>query len=223
MIEQTAETRIVPVAPAPPNAVEHGGTVFVPNSEGHLVPLASIKPTDLLMDEVVRKILSYGEPLSAQIARFKQHSFDDVDAFVDLLAQHFGAKLGGRKGNTTLMTIDGLIKVQVAVADNIVFGPELQTAKLLFDECVMEWSAGGNVNIQALIQQAFKTDKEGHVNRADLVSLMRVEIDDPRWKRAVDAIRESQRVIGSKRYIRIFTRRDSDAGWEMISLNVAGA
>lgn len=205
----------------PPNAVEHGGRMHMADTRGRLVPLESVKAVDLLMDEVVRKVVSYAEPLSEQIARYKQHSFDDVDQFVALLAQEYGAQIGGKKGNTSLTTFDGLMRVQVAVADNIIFGPELQIAKQLFDECVTEWSADSNAHIRALITKAFNTDKEGLVNRAELLSLTRVEIDDERWNRAVQAIRDAQRSIGTKRYIRVFTRPTPDAAWSPIAIDVA--
>lgn len=173
----------------PAGQVRLAGKVYMTNARGGLDPVETVKATDQLMDEVVRKVVSFAGPLSDQIARFKQHSFDDVDRYVELLAQNFGAKVGGKKGNIQLLSYDGLMKVQIAVADNVVFGPELQIAKQLFDECVTEWSADSHAHIRALISRAFNTDKEGLVNRAELLSLTRVEIDDERWNRAVDAIR----------------------------------
>lgn len=223
MIEQTATNPIEAAVALPPNVVEHGGKKYLHDAKGSLVPVESVKTADLMMDEIVRKVVGYAEPLSAQIARFKQHSFDDVDTLVEILTLTYGAKLGGRKGNITLYTFDGLMKVQVAVADNVVFGPELQVAKQLFDECVLEWSLGSHDHIRALIGKAFNTDKEGLVNRAELLSLTRVEIDDPRWNQAVAAIRDAQRVIGSKRYIRVYTRPNVDAAWVATTLDVAGA
>ena len=223
MLEQTEKTLIAAETALPPNAQELNGKTYLPDAKGNLVPIETVKAADLLTDEVVRKIVNIAQPQSDQIARFKQHSFDDVDALVDLLAQNYGLKSGGKKGNITLYSFDGLMKVQVAVADNIVFGAELQVAKQLFDECVLEWSAGSHDHIRALITKAFNTEKEGLVNRAELLSLTRVQIDDERWNKAVDAIRDAQRVIGSKRYVRVYTRPTVDAGWTAINLGVAGS
>lgn len=221
MIEQTSENPFAASVPLPPNAREVGGKTYLPDSKGNLATIESVEIVDLLMDEVVRRVVGYALPLSAQIARFKEHSFDDVDSFVALLAQEYGSKKGGRKGNIQLLTFDGLMKVQVAVADNIVFGPELQIAKELFDQCVLEWSVGSHDHIRALIGKAFNTDKAGLVNRSELLSLTKVKIDDDRWNRAVDAIRDAQRVVGSKRYIRVFTRPSCDAEFEPVQINVA--
>lgn len=209
--------------PLPAGQVEVAGKIYMINAKGGLDPVETVKATDQLQDEVVRKIVGYALPLEAQIGRFKQHSFDDVDAYIDLLAQQFKTKPRGTKGNLQLTSYDGLLKVNIAVADNIVFGPELQIAKQLFDECVTEWSADSNPHIRALITRAFNTDNQGQVNRAELLSLTRVEIDDERWNRAVQAIREAQRVIGSKRYVRVSTRPTIEAGWTAVTLDVAGA
>lgn len=223
MTDTTLDTAPADTSHLPPGQARFGGKVYMSNAKGGFDPIETVKATDQLMDEVVRKVVGFAGPLSDQIARFKQHTFDDVDRYVELLAQDFGAKVGGKKGNIQLLSYDGLMKVQIAVADNVVFGPELQIAKQLFDECVTEWSADSHAHIRALISRAFNTDKAGLVNRAELLSLTRVEIDDERWNRAVDAIREAQRVIGSKRYMRVYTRPHVDAAWTPIVLDVAGA
>ncbi|WP_439471309.1 DUF3164 family protein [Brevundimonas sp.] len=212
-------------APAdlPAGREEVGGKIYMKNAQGGLDPEEKVKPTDHLQDLLVRTIVARALPLSVQIAEFKQGSFDDVDGYIELLAQQYGTKPRGKKGNLTLTSYDGLQKVNIAVADNVVFGPELQIAKQLFDEVVREEAGSSSDFIRAIVTRAFNTDKDGLVNRAELLSITRVEHDDPRWNRAVQAIRESQRVIGSRRYVRVFTRPSLDAGWTPVTLDVAGA
>ena len=50
-----------------------------------------------------------------------------------------------------------------------------------------------------------------------------VEIADERWKRAMDAIRESMRVIGSREYIRFYRRDRRDGPWKQVILDLASA
>ncbi|MFN3582584.1 DUF3164 family protein [Phenylobacterium sp.] len=211
-------------APAiPPGVVEVNGKPYLTDPKGTLVPLEAVKTQHRLEDEVVRKIVGYAAPLSAQIARFREHTFDDVDQFVALLEQHHGLKRGGRKGNIVLTTFDGLQKIIVQVADQIEFGAELQVAKGLVDECLTEWSAESRTEIRAIVQRAFNVDKGGLINRAELFSLLRLEIEDERWQRAMTAIRESIRVVGSKRYVRIYHRAKATDAWALISLDAATA
>src|SRR3546814_15019142 len=72
------------------------------DAKANLVPVEAIKPADLLMDETVRKITGFARDLSAQIARFKGHTFEDVNGLQALIAQEYGVTVGGRKGNITL-------------------------------------------------------------------------------------------------------------------------
>ncbi len=206
-----------------PAAIDVGGTQYLRDAKGSLVPVATVKAVDLLMDEAVRKITGFARDLSGQIARFKGHTFEDVGAFQALIAQEYGASVGGRKGNITLTTFDGCQKVQVQVSDLIEFGPELQAAKTLIDQCLNEWTADSQVELRALVNRVFQVDKEGQINRAELFMLMRVEIADERWVSAMDAIRDSIRVIGSKTYVRFYDRPAPDAAWRAITIDLAAA
>ncbi|WP_341990337.1 DUF3164 family protein [Azorhizobium sp. AG788] len=216
----------IPARSVSPGIVELNGKSYMTDAKGNLVPLALVKPVDVLMDETVRKIIGYARELSARIARFKGHTYDDICSLQALIAQDYGAKLGGSKGNITLTTYDGTERVQVQVADLIEFGPELQAAKKLVDACLSEWSEGSRDEIQAIVARAFQVEKEGTVNRAELFMLLRVEIADARWQRAMDAIRDSIRVIGSKTYFRFYEREDADGTlgeWQAISIDLARA
>jgi hypothetical protein len=103
------------------------------------------------------------------------------------------------------------------------FGPELQAAKAIIDECLIEWASGGDANIQAIVSRAFSVDKQGQINRTELFMLLRVQITDPRWLRAMEAIRDSIRVVGSRTYMRVYERSAPDAPWRAIALDMAAA
>ncbi|MGB0747155.1 MAG: DUF3164 family protein [Magnetospiraceae bacterium] len=196
---------------------------YMMDAKGRLVPEHLVKRQALLEDQMVKKILEYADALSAQIARFKGHTFDDVAAFMDLLAEEYGAKKGGAKGNVTFSTYDGCAKVQVAVQDHIAFGPELQVAKELIDACIGEWAAGSRDEIRALVNHAFEVDKPGQVKREALFALRKIEIDDPRWKEAQKAITDSIRITGSKTYVRFYRRATAQDRWRAITIDLAAA
>ncbi|WP_372859521.1 DUF3164 family protein [Sphingobium lactosutens] len=212
-----------PAAGVPAGRREIDGKVYWTNGDGGLIPDDVVKTIDKLQDELVRKIVGHALPLSSQIARFREHSFDDVDALVALLEQEYQSQRGGAKGNLVFTSYDGTLQIKVAVADNILFGPELQVAKGLVDECLREWSADSRTEIRAIITRAFDVDSQGRLNRSALFSLLRYDIADQRWQNAMKAIRDSIRVVGSKRYIRMYQRDDAQAGWQAITLDVASA
>ncbi|MFN3938712.1 MAG: DUF3164 family protein [Gemmobacter sp.] len=203
--------------------IEVGGVPHMADAEGRLVPVSLIRPEHKLEDETVRKILRHAVELSEQIARFKSHTFDDLGALEALLAQEYGRTKGGTRGNKTFMSFDGLMKVQVQVADHIDFGPQLQIAKELIDECLNEWAAEARDELRAIVTRAFNTDKAGQINRAEIFMLLRLDIADPRWTRAMEAIRAAIRVVGSKTYVRAYRRARFDAPWQAVTIDLAKA
>ena len=136
------------------------------------------------------------------------------------LAEKYGRTRGGAKGNVTFSTFDGAQQITIRVQETLTFGPELQIAKDLIDECVTEWSEGANANLRAIISDAFQVDKEGQLNTGRILSLRRVKIQDERWNRAMEAISESLQVAMSKAYIN-FREKDKHGKLINIPLDIA--
>lgn len=214
---------IYPPAPIPTGRVTVDGVERIVDGNGGLIPVSAVKDQHLLEDQLVRDEMGHAVALSEQLSRFLGHFVENLTAYEQLVAEKYGARVGGAKGNKTLMTYDGLFKITVQVADNVVFGPELQIAKSLVDECLTDWTAGSGDELKAVIQRAFNTDKEGQINRAALYSLLRLEIADPRWQSAMQAIRDAMRVVGSKSYVRFYRRESADGAWRPVTIDLAKA
>jgi hypothetical protein len=200
----------------------HGKMMALRNGKGHLVPVDQVKAEHLLEDQVVRKAFHYAAELSAQISRFKGYTLAEIAGFLDLLAQQYGVKPSA-KGNVTLMSYDQLLKVQLKIAQLFDFGPELQAAKALFDECLVEWGQESRPELFSVVQDAFNVDSAGKINRSSLFALMRLQIDDERWQRAMAALRDSMRPVGSKEYVNFYRRESLTAKWEAVTIDVAAA
>ena len=65
-------------------------------------------------------------------------------------------------------------------------------------------------------------NKEGKINTARVLGLKRLNINDEKWLRAMQAIADSVQVAGSKPYIRIYERIGDTDQYQPISLDVAG-
>lgn len=191
------------------------------DAQGRLIPEALIKPIDRERDTLVRELINKAAAVNKTLADFKTATFNNINAFIDLSVEQYDVKLGGKKGNVTLFSFDGKYKVQFAVSENIQFDERLQAAKELIDECIKEWSQGSSPEIQVLVQDAFKTDKEGNLNHGRILGLRRLDIKDERWQRAMVAIGESVQVVGSKQYVRFYQRRDGTDQYDAISMDFA--
>lgn len=191
---------------------------YMQNAKGHLIPIDKVKPIDKLRDEVVKDMIAIAVKQRADMRLAKNKLFDAFNEFVALSAQEYDVQMGGKKGNTTLLSYDGKYKVQLAVSENMVFDERLQVAKQLIDECLTDWTKDSNDNIKALINQAFQVDKEGKVSTSRVLALRSLDINDAKWDRAMDAISDAIQVTDTKEYIR-FYERDSDGAYHQISLD----
>ena len=194
---------------------------FLEDAQGGLVPVSAIKPIDLKRHEAVTSIMADTFKERDRLIEFKKSIWLRVQDFLAESAKDSGAKkYGGAKGNVTLTSFDGKYKVMVAVNDTIQFNEKLQVAKQLIDKCIASWSEGANENLRAIVDDAFNVGKSGLVSTSRVLGLRRLNIKDPTWKKAMDAITESMQVASSKTYMR-FYERQSDGSYKQIPLDVA--
>lgn len=193
---------------------------YMLDRKSRLVPISQISDFDLEMDAFVRAQVAEAFEENARIKAFKAKSFNECYAWLDLVAEKYGKTRGGAKGNVTFPSYDGSEQICIAVQDSLTFGPELQIAKELIDECISEWSVDANENLRAIILDAFAVDKEGQLSTSRILSLRRIKIDDPRWHQAMEAISESLQVAVSKTYIN-FRRKNSEGKLVNIPINIA--
>ncbi len=192
---------------------------YMRNAQGHMVPVVMINDIDIARDELVREIIGNAELLRERMASFKFDVMSDLSAFVDLSAEKYGVKMGGKKGNTTFSSFDGRYKIRIDVAECITFDERLQIAKKLVDECIHKWAEGSGAEIRALVEHAFQTDKEGKISVGRVLSLTRLKIDDEQWKSAMQAVHDSMQVAGTTTYMRIYQRIGDGEKYEQLSMD----
>ncbi|MBA4289367.1 MAG: sulfate transporter [Pseudomonas sp.] len=192
------------------------------NAQGHLIPESLIKPIDQERDRLVQHLVDRASELNSELSDYKAVAFGDIEAFIEMSAEQYGAKVGGKKGNVTLLSFDGRYKIQRAVQERIAFDERLQAARALIDECFQEWTQNARPEVIALVNDAFRADTNGEIRTARVLALRRFAISDERWQRAMTAIGEACQVIGSKSYIRIYERVGDTDQYRPISLDIAG-
>lgn len=180
------------------------------DSEGRLVPASLVKPADKMKDELVRGLLPRAREVRDIMAGSKVDAMSEMFAAKDLIFEQYGAKIGGKKGNFSISSYDGALEVEISVADRITFGPELQAAKALIDECIASWSAGANDNMIALVDHAFQVNKSGRIDTGRVLGLRKIEMKDDdgnpdaKWQTAMQAISDAVKVHGTATYIRFY-------------------
>ncbi|STO57599.1 DUF3164 family protein [Grimontia hollisae] len=190
------------------------------NAQGHMVPETQIKAIDLLRDDLVQNVVSAAREQQQALAAFKLLAMNEVTDFVDLSAEEYDVKYGGTKGNVTLMSFDGRYKLVRAKGEHRVFDERIQAAKTLIDTCINRWSENVNDHIKALVDHAFRVNKQGRIDVNQVLSLRQLDIDDFQWNEAMDAIADSIQVTGTSSYLRLY-ERNSDGSYRQIPLDIA--
>jgi hypothetical protein len=195
---------------------------YMEDAKGHLVPVSSVREIDRTRDGLVRALIAEAKAHSGMLSAFKAAAQEAIDGFVQESAKALKTKLGGVKGNVTLLSFDGRYKVQSANSDYIVFDERLQIAKGLIDKCIRKWSDGANGNLLTLVNSAFDVDQAGNVSASKVLGLKKHDIDDPDWRKAMEAIGQAVTVVASKNYVRFYERQDNGE-YRQISLNIAAS
>jgi hypothetical protein len=196
------------------------GNEFMTDSQGRKVPVELISEIDKLRDQTVRRIADEAMKMKEVLGDFKKRIRDDIYAFVELSANQYGKAWGGKKGNITLTTYDGKHRLIVAMDDTIIFDERLQIARQIIGECLDKWSSDARPEIRMLVNDAFQVDKTGKISTGRVLGLRRLEIHDPDWQKAMQAITESIQISGTKQYLR-FYERDANGEYKQIPLDVA--
>lgn len=192
---------------------------YMENGLGHLVPVANVAELDKLRDDLVRRLVNYAEETGRLVATMRESTAAEVAAFCELSAQEFGAEIGGEKGNVTLTSYDGSMKVVRARSDEITFTEAVRVTRELCFRCIEKWSEGANANLAVCVRRSFETDKNGHLSAAKILSLRSYEIrDDPDWDAAMRALDGAIQVIGSRQYVR-FYRRGPDGKYAQVGVD----
>lgn len=179
------------------------------NAQGYLVPESLIKPIDLLRDDVVRKQVVAALALQLQMAAAKVQMQRELEDYLDLSAQEYGVTYGGAKGNITLTSYDGSMKVVRDIGEHRIFDERIQAAKAQIDACIERWSEGASANLLAMVDHAFRVNKQGRIDVNQVLSLRNLAIDDDEWKAAMDAIADAITTVSKKEYIRLYQREPS--------------
>ncbi len=198
---------------------EHRGEYYMRDAKGGLRPIQTIRPQDLLKDQLVRRLIVKADTVAGQVQAFRAHALKEVDDFLDVLFDQYSTRRGGEKGSVTLMTVDQQYKVERSIGEFFDFGPELEVARALVMECLAEWTEGTRPELRAIVTDAFQTNK-GKVRRTALLQLLALDIQDARWQNAMKALRDAMVVVGTKAYPR-FYRKDKNGRWQPISIDIA--
>ncbi len=187
---------------------------------GQAIPAKYINPFEKMSDRVVCKLTRRAQQLSDQLAKFKSEVFAEVEKLLADMDRLYNENHRTSEGNKILSDFSNTIKLEIKVNKFLGFDQRLTLAKTIIDECIKRWSEGSNEKLRLLVDQAFKVDKAGNLDRDRVLSLRKLEIKDKQWRKAMDIIADSVRVVGKRAYAR-FMVKDESGTWRTVPLDIA--
>ena len=194
------------------------------NVRGHFVPVSTIPEMDQKRDALVEKLIKKARKLDELLAEFHKECAAGIGGYLAYRAKSEKVK-NSWKGNIQLKSFDESLIVERAMSDRIDFNEDLQLAKAQIDTWLKNRIGGTDADLAKIISQAFNVDKKGRINTAVVLKLMRLEIEDGDWKKAMEILKKSIVVASTKLYIR-FREKVVTGGvesWKQITLDFANA
>lgn len=189
------------------------------DSNGNDVPLKYISKYDKAKDKAVRRILARFTKTRAVLEQVV------ADTIAELQALAQTKESLGAKGNFSARSFDGLIQVSIRQQYNILLDERVVRARELmlgYVSGVLSKVGGADAEaLRLIVAEAFKANAQGFLPTGKIMSLLRMEIDNPDWHEAKRILQDSIKPQKGKRYLVCETRPGTQHDFTAIRLDIA--
>jgi len=188
--------------------------------DGSRIPARRIEARRLLAHDTAHKLVSQARTLQEIVREEKLKFYAEVDAYIDLVLESYGARLGGTRGGLRIEAIDGVRKVEVSVSDYQSVTAAIEAARVLMNEILDDLTGDASDDLRAIVGSAFaRNSKTGKISTERVLALRQLGLSHPKWPQAKDAISDAIITAGNKRYIRFHERESPQHAWKQVDLN----
>ena len=189
------------------------------DSNGNDIPIKYVSKYDKARDRVTRRIL----------ARFLKARKDlekiVADCIVDLDELKGTKDKLGSKGNFSAQSFDGLISVEIRQQYNIRLDERVARARemmLAYVDGILAKVGGNDAQaLRLIVQEAFRANSDGILPTGKILSLMRMEIDNDKWREAKLILQDAIKPQKGKRYLVCERRSSTQGDFEAVRLDIA--
>ncbi len=193
------------------------------DSMGASVPVRHVSQYDRTRDASVRRIYARFKKAREYLEKVMTDSLADLEKVAK--ARGEAGIEPGTKGNIQVSSFDGLITVGLNVRYDIHLDERVVRARELMYACARRIAAKLDSEesklLEVLIDEAFQPTRSGALPVARVLSLMRREVNDPKWKQAKQLLSECMETRRGKSYLRVEARPDRQHDPVPIRLDIA--
>ena len=189
------------------------------DSTGADIPVKYVSAYDKARDRVTRRIHARFEKARAALEAVVADSIKDLDELSKLKDSL------GEKGNFSARSFDGLIQVAIRQQYNIRLDERVIHARELMMEyvnSVLDRVDGVDVSaLRLLVMEAFKANSQGFLSTGRVLSLMRMEVNNDKWREAKMILQAALKQEKGKQYLICEVRNTTQGDFKAIRLDIA--
>ena len=189
------------------------------DSMGNQIPLKYVSAYDKARDRVTRRILTKFEKARSMLETVVAESIRELDDLSKLKESL------GEKGNFSARSFDGLIQVAIRQQYNIRLDERVIHARELMMEyvnSVLDRVDGVDVSaLRLLVTEAFKVNSQGFLSAGRVLSLMRMEVNNDKWREAKLILQAALKPEKGKQYLICEKRKTTQGDFKAIRLDIA--
>lgn len=184
---------------------------------GAVIPAKYVPSIKKKEDKTVRQIHKKALKLHKMLKDFKDEAVKLADEMYKEMAMSNQIVLDDKPHNFTLFSFDKSIKIEIQVHNRIEFDSTIDFAQQKINEFLEEKTKGIDDELIVIIQSAFKTSR-GKLDAKKIMQLFSLKINHPKWKEAMEILKNSMNVNHTKRYLNIYEKNE-EGKYKMITLN----
>ena len=189
------------------------------DSMGNNIPVKYVSAYDKARDRATRRILARFQKARSMLEAVVAESIADLDELSKLKDSL------GEKGNFSARSFDGLIQVAIRQQYNIRLDERVIHARELMMEyvnSVLDRVDGVDVSaLRLLVTEAFKVNSQGFLSAGRVLSLMRMEVNNDKWREAKMILQAALKPEKGKQYLICESRKTIQGDFKAIRLDIA--
>ena len=189
------------------------------DSMGNNIPVKYVSAYDKARDRATRRILARFQKARSMLEAVVAESIADLDELSKLKDSL------GEKGNFSARSFDGLIQVAIRQQYNIRLDERVIRARELMLEyvnSVLDRVDGVDVSaLRLLVTEAFKANSQGFLSTGRVLSLMRMEVNNDKWREAKMILQAALKPEKGKQYLICEVRNTTQGDFKAIRLDIA--
>ncbi len=176
--------------------------------DGTKYDVSMLRPDIVEEDKIVQEVFDLLEAAQKEMIKARNVAVKKINEYLDAKASEYGAKW---KGSATLKSFDESRRIDRKVTQARTYGSDVVMARELIDQYIDEQKKKASKTrseevkqsveeMSALLREGIRLDESGNANAKRLEDLRKLNISDPKFKKAMEIVAGARKDGRKKTY-----------------------